>query len=80
MELKSGETVCVASSHLESKKPETRRNCLEYFLSDAQKVNKLDISLILSCHKALTSLHPYVPRGMEKSSDSQNAYKCGQKG
>jgi len=35
--LSSGKSVCVATSHLESKNPKTRRQCLNSFFSDAKK-------------------------------------------
>jgi len=34
--MSTGQSVCVATSHLESKAPETRRQCLKSFFSDAQ--------------------------------------------
>jgi len=75
MELKTGETVCVASSHLESKKPETRRDCLEFFFSDAQKnldwSSKCDFEFITGDFNARTAAKP--PTGqrahLEKGSD-----------
>jgi len=34
--MSTGQSVCVATSHLESKRPKTRRKCLKSFFSDAQ--------------------------------------------
>jgi len=35
--LNTGQSVCLATSHLESRSPKHRRQCLDYFFSDAEK-------------------------------------------